>query len=106
MYLEEIPANRSHSLRSSLAFRGQVLEDGRGLYIGPLFKADTFGGFRIKFLKHEVGHRADFVEPAAKHHAWFECVGVTLWTIMRPECFLDEDGVVEYRTQRQQHQLL
>ncbi|KAK7911652.1 hypothetical protein PG985_014133 [Apiospora marii] len=104
LYLEEIPANWGDSLNAARLFRSK--DNGRGLYVVPLFRGDTFGGFRVHFLKkNEVARYGDW-EPAAKRSAWLEAVGVALWAIMRPESFLDEDGVTDYRTQQQHHQLL
>ncbi|KAK8046117.1 hypothetical protein PG996_014181 [Apiospora saccharicola] len=104
VYLQEIADNKSHSVRATTVFRNK--ENGNGLRIEGLFDGNTFGGLRVRFLtKNEVARYGD-CQPAAKHDAWLECVGVTLWSIMRPECFLDEDGVTEYLTQHQHHQLL
>ncbi|KAK8136971.1 hypothetical protein PG984_004911 [Apiospora sp. TS-2023a] len=104
VYLEEIADNKYHSVRATTVFRNK--ENGNGLRIEGLFNGNTFGGLRVRFLtKNEVARYGDCAS-AAKHDAWLECVGVTLWSIMRPECFLDEDGVTEYRTQQQHHQLL
>ncbi|KAK6860429.1 hypothetical protein PG995_004065 [Apiospora arundinis] len=76
----------------------------------PVFQPDrwwivkTLVGFEILFLGSRKDE--DQYEPAAKHQTWLEFISINLWTALKPEAFLDEDGINGYLTDRQEDYLL
>ncbi|KAK8851186.1 hypothetical protein PGQ11_013665 [Apiospora arundinis] len=83
-----------------------TVEPDRYLFLEPdrWFIVKELDGFEILFL----GSRKDEeqYEPAAKHRTWLEFISIILWTALKPEAFLDEDGINGYLIDRQEDYLL
>ncbi|KAK7995033.1 hypothetical protein PG990_013806 [Apiospora arundinis] len=102
--IEDVRDDMRHSICRPLLFRSK---DGGALRFKPmLLRPDYLDGFQVSFLsKSEATHLGDG-QPSEQHQAWLELVGVILWETTNPESWLKQDGVKEYATRRQHHQLL
>ncbi|KAK6836321.1 hypothetical protein PG987_006816 [Apiospora arundinis] len=101
--IDEVRDDMGHSISRPLLFR---TKNGEALRIEPVLKRpNVLDGFRLSFLdKKEAGQLGDG-QTVEQHQAWLELIGVTLWDTINPESWLEQDGMEDYLTQKQHHQL-
>ncbi|KAK7959179.1 uncharacterized protein PG986_004033 [Apiospora aurea] len=96
LHIEQAREDMRDSIRATHFF-GYREEGTGGVQIIPRHESGQLMGFKILFLGPcEAACASGEAGLAAKHRAWLEFVGITLWNVLGPEAFLKKDRIDSY----------